>query len=208
MVAAGIVVLLVGLGLWFFAVYTPVPTSTSTATSTVSVIPSTNRNIDANGDWSHGMSLQKGETVTGTATIQSFNSTAGPAFFYVMNESLFIDWGGCAPCTEPSSAMGHLATGSLQNMTMPSTGTLSISYTAPSTGAYYVVFDNEFYGQSAQATVSASGVETSTVTTNSPYAGGYLPLAGAAIAVLGIIIAAMSLMMKGKPKMAPVPAPT
>ncbi|MDG6901461.1 MAG: hypothetical protein JRM80_05815 [Nitrososphaerota archaeon] len=209
-VAAGIVVLLIGLGLWFFATSTPVPTSTSTTTTTASVIPSTNRNIDANGDWSHGMNLQGGEAVTGTATIQNFNKSAGPAFFYIMNESVFIDWGGCAPCTEPSSAVGHLAQGSLVNSTMPTSGTLAFSYTAPTTGAYYVVFDNEAYGQSAQATVSATGVASSAVTTSSPYAGGYLPLIGAAIAVVGVIIAAMSVMMKGKPKMAPpaAPAPT
>ena len=93
----GVVVLLIGLGVWAVAAYTPVPTSTSTTTSTASVIPSANRNIDPNGDWSHGMTLQQGETVTGTATIQGFNSSAGPAFFYIMNESTFIDWGGCAP---------------------------------------------------------------------------------------------------------------
>ena len=204
----GVVVLLIGLGVWAVAAYSPIPTSTSTMTSTVSVIPSTNRNIDPNGDWSHGMTLQQGETVTGTATIQSFNSSAGPAFFYVMNESTFIDWGGCAPCKEPSVAGTHLDTGTFQNTTMPASGTLQISYTAPTTGAYYVVFDNEAYGQSAQASVSASGVASSMVTTASPYVGGYLPLLGAAVAVLGIIIAALSVVMKGKPKMAPAPGPT
>ena len=204
----GVVVLLIGLGIWVFAVYTPIPTTTNTTTDTSSVIPSTNRNIDANGDWSHGVNLQSGESVTGTATIQSFNKSAGPAFFYIMNESVFIDWGGCAPCTEPSSAVGHLAAGSMQNNTMPSTGTLQFSFTAPSTGAYYVVFDNEAYAQSAQATVSANGVASSTMTTNSPYVSGYLPLIGAGIAVLGIIIAAMSMVMKGKPKSTAPPSPT
>ena len=201
----GVVVLLIGLAVWALAVYSPVPTSTTTTTSTASVIPTTNRNIDANGDWSHGMNLQGGEVVTGAATLSNFNSTAGPAFFYIMNESLFIDWGGCAPCAEPSTAMGHLAPHSFQNSTMPSSGTLQISYTAPSTGAYYMVFDDLAYGQSAKASLSASGVASSAVTTNSPYLGGYLPLVGAAIAVLGIVIAAVGVVIAGKPKMSASP---
>jgi hypothetical protein len=206
--AVGIVVLLIGLGIWVFAAYTPVPSSTSTTTSTVSAIPSANRNIDAGGTWSHGVNLQSGETVTGTATIQSFNKTAGPVFFYLMNESIFIDWGGCSPCTEPSKAVGHLAAGSFQNNTMPSSGTLSFTYAPPNTGGYYVVFDDEAYGQSAQASVSASGAVASAVTTSSPYVGGYLPLVGAGIAVLGIIIAAIGLMLSGKPKAPSSPSPT
>jgi hypothetical protein len=200
--AAGIVVLLIGLGIWAFAAYSPIPSSTTTTTSTVTAIPATSRAIDGGGTWSHGMNLQGGETVSGTATIQNFNQSAGPVFLYLMNESVFIDWGGCAPCTEPSSAMGHLAAGSFQNYTIPSTGTLSFTYTAPNTGGYYAVFDDEAYGSSAQASLSANGVTSATMTTNSPYVGGYLPLVGVAIAVLGIIIAALSLMLKGKSKMA------
>ena len=206
--AVGVEILVIGLGIWALAAYTPVPTSTSTATSTANIVPSTNRNIDANGDWSHGVNLQAGEVVTGTASIASFNPSAGPAFFYFLNESVFIDWGGCAPCAEPSSAVGHLATGSFSNYTMPASGTYSFSYTAPSTGAYYLVFDNEAYGQSAQATLSANGVYQSAMTTNSPYVSGYLPLIGAAIAVIGIIVAAMSVVMQGKPKTQSSPSPT
>ena len=198
--------LLIGLGIWVVAAYTPVPTSSSTSTTTATVVPSSSRNIDGNGDWSHGVTLQKGEMVTGTAAIQNFNKSAGPVFFYMMNESVFIDWGGCAPCAEPSSAVGHLAASSFQNNTMPSTGTLSFTYTPPSTGAYYVVFDDLSYGQSAQAVLSANGVTTSTVTSASPYVGGYLPLMGAGIAVLGVVIAAIGAMMSGRPKAAP-PSP-
>jgi hypothetical protein len=197
----GVVVLIIGLGIWAFAAYSPIPSSTTTTTSTDTAIPAASRTIDGGGTWSHGVNLQSGETVTGTATIQGFNKSAGPVFFYLMNESLFIDWGGCAPCGEPSSAIGHLAAGSFQNNTMPSTGTLSFTYIAPKTGGYYAVFDDEAYGPSAQATLSANGVASTTMTTNSPYVSGYLPLIGAAIAVLGVIIAALSLMMKGKPKM-------
>ena len=204
--AVGIVVLLIGLGIWAFAAYSPIPTSTNTNMSTVTAIPSTNRVIDGGGTWSHGVNLQAGEVMSGTAKIQNFSSSAGPIFFYVMNESVFIDWGGCAPCTEPSSTVGHLATGTFQNNTV-STGTLSFSYTAPKTGGYYAVFDDEAYGSAAQATLSANGVESSAMTTNSPYAGGYLPLVGVAIVVLGIIIAALSVMMKGKAKAMPAASP-
>jgi hypothetical protein len=198
--AVGVVVLLIGLGIWAFAAYSPIPSSTATTTSTVTAIPAASRDIDGGGTWSAGVNLKGGETVTGTATIQNFNKSAGPVFFYLMNESIFIDWGGCSPCTEPSAAVGHLAAGSFQNNTMPSTGTLSFTYTPPTTGGYYVVFDDEVYGSSAQASISANGAVSTTMTTNSPYASGYLPLVGAAIAVVGIIIAALSLMMKGKPK--------
>jgi hypothetical protein len=206
-VVAGVVVLLIGLAIWAFVAFSPVPTQTTTTTTTDAAIPSTNRNIDANGIWSFGMNLQQGGTVTGTATIQSFNSSAGPAFFYIMNESLFIDWGGCAPCGEPSSAMGHLQAGTLQNGTIPSSGTYTFTYTPPSTGAYYAVFDDESYGQSAQASLSANAVVSSPVTTNAPYLGGYLGVTGAAIALIGLIIAAVGAIMAGKQMAAPAPTP-
>jgi hypothetical protein len=210
--AVGVVVLLIGLGIWAFAVYSPVPTQTTTTTTTDAVIPSTSRNIDANGIWSFGMNLQKGSTVTGTATIQSINASAGPVFFYVMNESLFIDWGGCAPCGEPSSAMGSLQAGSFQNSTVSSSGTYTFTYTPPSTGAYYAVFDDEYYGQSAQASLSANAVVPTAVTTNAPYLGGYLPITGAAITLIGLIIAGVGAIMVGKraapaaPPATPAPA--
>jgi hypothetical protein len=207
LVAVGIVLIVVGLGLWAFAVYTPAPTQTSTTTTTEAAIPSSNRAIDANGVWAFGMNLQGGEQISGNAVIQNFNTTAGPAFFYIQNESLFIDWGGCAPCAEPSQAMGHLAPGSFQNFTIPSSGSLSYSWTAPTTGAYYAVFDDSAYGAPAQATLTANGVAPITVTTSAPYLNGYLPLTGAAIAVIGIIIAAIGAVMAGGSKSAPISAP-
>jgi hypothetical protein len=207
LVAAGIVVLLIGLGIWAFAAFSPAPTSTTTSTTTDSVIPSTNRNIDANGIWSFGMNLVEGSTVTGTAAVQSFNSSAGPVFFYIMNESLFIDWGGCAPCGEPSSAMGHLQAGSFANGTIPSSGTYSFSYTPTTSGAYYAVFDDESYGQNAQASLSANAVVSTTATTNSPYLGGYLPITGAAIALIGLILAAVGVIMGGKQKTSAAASP-
>jgi len=149
------------------------------------------------------MNLQKDETVTGTATIQNYNGSAGRAFLYIMNESLFIDWGGCSPCKEPTKAVGSIHPGTFENQTITSTGTLSFTWTAPSTGAYYIVLDDSAYGTTARATLSANGVVSSEVTTNSPYLNGYLPLAGAAVAVIGVIIAAIGAVMAGRPRMAP-----
>jgi hypothetical protein len=203
--AAGIVVLLIGLGIWAFAAYTPSPNQTSTTTNTTTLIPPASRNIDGNGDWSFGTSLLQGERVTGTATIQNYNGSAGPAFFYVMNESLFIDWGGCAPCKEPTKSMGSIHQGTFENNTIPSTGTLSFAWTAPSTGGYYFVFDDSAYGAAAPATLSASGVVSLAVTTSSPYANGHLPLIGAVIALIGIIVSAISLVISDRSSRTPTP---
>ena len=206
-VAVGIVVIVIGLGLWAFAVYTPAPTQTSSTSTSEAVIPTSNRAIDANGIWAFGMNLHAGEQVTGTAVIQSFNGTAGPAFFYIQNESVFLDWGGCAPCAEPSQAVGHLSPGTFKNYTIPASGSLSFSWTAPSAGAYYAIFDDESYGAPAQATLNVNGVAPMTVTTSAPYLNGNLPLVGAAIAQIGDLDAGVGAVMTKGSKAAPMPAP-
>jgi len=201
----GVIILLIGAGVLVYGMNYPSPPATTTTTtmtpSSVAVVPATSRTVDAGGLWSFGMNLQKGETVSGTASIQGYNSSAGPVFFYIQNESTFIYWGGCAPCALPSGGYTGLA-----NYTLPSSGTYSFTWTAPYSGAFYLAFDNENYNQKANANLQATGSFPATTTTivssppSSMTTNNNLVYAGAIVMVLGIIIVALGAMMKsGKP---------
>jgi hypothetical protein len=186
MVIAGIVILIAGLGILVYGVYYQ-----SNQTTITQVVPFSERvNTDAGGTWVHTMkTLQAGETVNGTAQILSYNQSAGPVFLYIQNESAYIYWGGCAPCSLPS-----LGYSNLENYTLPSNGVKSFSWTAPYSGSFYFIFDNENYNQVANATFAATGTTTSTVTGNTT-----LVLGGLAVAVVGVIVAVVGLSMVTRP---------
>ncbi len=181
LVLVGVIVLIVGLA---FLGYGPsaTTTNTSTATTTQNVAQNSQRTIDGGGTWSFGVNMQQGESLHGSISIQSYNATAGPIFFYVQNESTYINWGGCAPCDAVSA----------ENYTLPSSGTYQFSWTAPKTAAYYLTFDDENYGQSAPATFSATGTLASVSTTTSnnqmyTYLGAVIAIVGVAILGAGFI---------------------
>lgn len=204
-VAAGLVVFIIGLAIFAFAEFTPAPTTTTTTTTNPSVVPNASRTIDADGTWSFGFNGLKGETVTGTATVSGYSSSSGPIFFYIMNESTFIDWGGCSPCSEP----GAMAAGNMANFTLPSSGTKTFTFSLPTTGGWYMAFDDESYNANAQASITTSGVASVTSSTSSPYLGGSLPAIGAAIAVIGIIIGGLGFVARGsEPQKQAASAPT
>lgn len=192
LVVAGIVILVVGLGILVYGLY-----ATSNNSTTTEVVPQTQRSIDGGGSWVLGMNLKSGETLTGTAQISSYNSSAGPVFLYIQNESAYIYWGGCMPCTLPSS--GYV---NMENYTVPSSGVQTFTWTAPYTGAFYFIFDNENYNQNTQASASIAATVPSTTHGNST-----LVFAGLAVVVVGIIVAIAAASMSGSPKPPKPPAP-
>lgn len=195
-VVGGIVLLIIGVALLAYGLYYP----TSSAPSVVQAVPLASRNIDAGGTWSFGVSLQKGEALNGTAQILDYNQSAGPIFLYIQNESTFIYWGGCAPCALPSSGYSGLANYTISN------GIEKFSWTVPYTGSFYFSFDNENYGQLANATFAATGAMPSsgsgTMVNNS------LVYAGAIVAVIGAIVTGIGVTIRGSPSSRKEPAPT
>jgi hypothetical protein len=180
---AGIVILIIGLGVAVYGIYYP-----ATKPTTTTVVPASSRSVDANGMWSFGVNLQKGETLNGTAQILSYNQTAGPIFFYIQNESTFIYWGGCAPCSLPSGGYNGL-----ENYTLPSNGVKTFTWTAPYAGAFYLIFDNENYNQKANATLQANGTVPSS---GSAAMNPTIVAVGAAVAIIGAVIAGAGVIMK------------
>ena len=182
---AGIVVLLVGvivLGVGLTG------GSNNTSTTTVAVVPQTSRTIDANGIWSPGAdTLTNGQSVTITLSVASYNSSAGPIFFYVMNESQWAAWGGCAPCTSPN----------LLNKTVTGGSSNSYSWTVPYSGPFYFVVDVESYGQSASVQFAANSTQSMTTTTSSNPT--YVQ-AGVGVLIVGAVVLAVGIIITGKKK--------
>ncbi len=186
-VVVGIVVLIIGIGVAVYGLYYPAAAPKAT---TVTVVPASSRSIDKDGMWSFGVNLQKGETLNGTAEILSYNQTAGPVFVYIQNESTFIYWGGCAPCSLPSGGYNGL-----ENYTLPSNGVKAFTWTAPYSGAFYLVFDNENYNQKANATLQASGT-VPPASSSSTAMNSTVVAVGAAIAIIGAVIAGAGAVIK------------
>ncbi|GEM_PF-6481868 len=185
--AIGIVVLIAGVGILAYGLSSPsTSTSTSTTTTTGSVVGNTNRVVSPNGFWAMGAAnLNQGEPVTGTVSISNYSASDGPIFIYAQNESTFIAWGACAPC----------GASNLLNQTLPSSGSLSFSITAPSQGSYYFVLDSSNYGKASPATFSANGqvAQSTQLDITSPNSG--LNYGGVVIAVIGSVILGMGLVM-------------
>ncbi|SRR5579875_109501 len=186
----GIVILIIGIALVGYGASTPIKqTTTQTTTQDVALSPQTTRVIDANGVWSPGAQvLSKGEAITATFTLSNYSASQGPVFLYVQNISQFIKWGGCAPCTSPS----------LLNQTLPSSGTYTLSWTAPADGSYYFTFDDEAYGAAASAQFSASGNNVSSVPITTTSQNTTLLYSGAALIVIGAIVLAVGVIATGR----------
>ena len=177
-VLVGVVILVIGIALIGYG-YTA--GSSSTTTSTVAVVPSTSRNIDAGGIWTAGShNLQSGQVVTGSYTVANFNNSAGSPSFLIMNESQWANWGACAPCATPT----------IMNKSVTGSGTFT--WTAPYSGAFYFAIDDSNYGQPLSISFVSNSVQSNAITTsNNPtfvYAGVALVLVGAIILALGLIM--------------------
>ncbi len=187
LVAVGIVVLLAGIAVAAYGLSSPISqTSTTTATTTAAVVRDTGRTVSANGFWAMGAAnLNSGEQITGTVSVSNFSAAKGPIFIYVQNESSFIAWGGCAPCGGTNEL----------NKTLSSSGSYSISWTAPSSGSYYFVLDASYYGAAAPAHFSATGVTTASTQTTQSSPNTTLNYGGFAVAVLGAVLLAAGIVM-------------
>lgn len=180
---AGIVILLIGIAVIGYS-YAAGPTQQEVSAA---VIPSTSRNIDANGIWTAGSHvLQRGEQITGTYAVNNYNASAGPIFMLILNESQWADWGGCAPCTSPN----------LMNKTISSSSANTFTWTVPYTGAFYFAVDDSSYGQSASASFGANTTTMASVSSSANYA-----YAGVAAIILGAVVLAVGIIMaSAKPK--------
>jgi hypothetical protein len=193
--ALGIVVLIAGVGILAYGLSAPLTSSSaSTSTATGAVVGDTNRVVSANGFWAMGAAnLNQGEPVTGTVSISNYSAAMGPIFVYVQNESNFIAWGACAPC----------GVSNVLNQTLPSSGSYTLSFTAPSKGSFYFVLDNSYYGDASPATFSANG-QTVQITQLSITSGNTnLNYGGAAIAVIGSVILGAGIVMGTHPTKKP-----
>lgn len=186
---AGIVILIVGIALVGYGAMSPTSqTTTQTTTQSVSLTPQTNRVIDANGLWSPGAQvLSQGEQVTATFALTNYSSSQGPVFLYVQNISQFIKWGGCAPCTTPS----------IQNQTLPSSGTYTVTWTVPKSGSYYFSIDDESYNAAASAQFSANANQVNTVPVTTTQQNTTVLYSGAALIVVGAIVLALGVIVGG-----------
>lgn len=139
----GLVILVVGLIVGIYGVYTPVSAQTQSTVTLLNVQAS----VDANDYQSKNVVLNQGETVNYQASIA--NTTV--FYLYVMNQAQYYNYYGCAPfCYQPllggngnfwqqaGESQGALVNISTLTPSSPSSG----SFTAPSDGTYYFVLDN------------------------------------------------------------------
>ncbi len=179
-IAAGLLVLVVGIAIAAYGLATPTTQTSSTTTSTTAaVVPSTNRVISTSGFWAMGAaSLTPGESVTGTVTVSNYSSSKGPIFVYIQNEPAFIAWGACAPCGGQNEL----------NKSLSSSGSYTFTWSAPAAGSYYFVLDAEYYNAASPASFSAVGTTSATVQTSQTSPNTSLDYAGVGIAVVGAVI--------------------
>ena len=139
----GFVILVVGLIVGIYGVYTPVSAQKASTITLLNVQAS----VDANDYQSKNVVLNQGETVNYQASIA--NTTI--FYLYIMNQSQYYNYYGCAPfCYQP--LLGGNGTfwqqagesqGAMVNIsTLTPSSSKSGSFTAPSDGTYYFVLDN------------------------------------------------------------------
>lgn len=147
----GLVILVVGLLLGVYAAYSPV---FSTKTTSYSLL-STSLKIDPNDYESQNVPLNQSQTID-IQTVSVTNQTL--VFFYIMNQSEYYNWYGCAPWCEAAPANSTAAINAGNNATTPLASTplatfinqtvtpsspySNLNFTAPTAGTYYFVFDN------------------------------------------------------------------
>lgn len=209
----GLVILVVGLVVGLYGAAYPSAASSQQPYS----ILNTTLHIDPNDYQSANLNMSSGQTVN--LALMITNQTIFQ--FYIMNQSQYYTYYGCAPLCHTGNVSGVVITN--QNLTSlfnSSTITPNQNYThqftAPSAGMYYFIFDNSvgpswatYDGQSASGFTDGtfSMVGTQAVTTHSI---NWVPL-GAGIALLiigGAIATAMWESKPAKPSTPPTPPVT
>ncbi len=189
MLVVGIVILLAGIGTFAYGAVTPVVT-TSSSPATIAVASPTvaSQGVSAKADWETGSAYSQGVAVQGTFSVKSYNSSAGPYFFYVMNKAHYVTWGGCAPCKSPNEVNGTAGAG----------GTFTFSYTVPSNDSYFFVFDGLGYKAPSVVSLNTNATTSVNVVTNTSSPNNTMIYSGSGVALVGLIVAAVTMMGKGK----------
>lgn len=141
----GLVILVIGLIVGVYGVYTPVSAQKQTTISLLNVQAS----VDANDYQSKNVILNQGQSIDFQASIQ--NTTI--FYLYIMNQTQYYNYYGCAPlCYQPLlGGSGNFwqqageSQGAFVNVsTLTPSSAYSGSFTAPAAGTYYFVLDNSF----------------------------------------------------------------
>lgn len=166
----GLVILVIGLIVGIYGVYTPVSAQKQ---STITLLNAQTA-IDANDYASKNIgSLTQGQTISYTASIS--NTTT--FFLYVMDQTQYYNYYGCAPfCYQPLlGGSGNFyqqageSQGAMVNIsTLTPSSSKSGTFTAPADGTYYFVMDNSIGPN--MATYIGSNASTVACGTSDPFA--------------------------------------
>jgi hypothetical protein len=157
--AVGVVLLLIGLIVGVAGVIYPASANSS---QSYSLLPSTTFKVDPNDYQSHNVVLTRGSGVSYSLSLSS--NTTGIFDLVIMNQSQYYNYYGCAPaCHQPLlggngtfyQQAGEVTPDLLNNTVTPS-APVSGTFTAPTNGTYYFIFDNTVGNNWTQYT-SASG---------------------------------------------------
>jgi hypothetical protein len=139
----GFALLILGLVIGIFGAITPVSNTSSRSVTLVN----TPVGVDPNDYATQNLQMIKGQTIHVSAAIdnQSVIFT-----FDIMNQTQYYNWYGCAPgCHQPLLGgngtyyeQANETVPYLVNVTVTPSSPYSASFTAPSNGTYYFVFDN------------------------------------------------------------------
>ncbi len=139
----GFVLLILGVVIGIFGAITPI---SSTSERTVSLV-NTPLGIDPNDYATQNLQMTKGQTVNVSLSIDNQSTIFS---FDIMNQTQYYIWYGCAPdCYQPLLG-GHgtyyqqakETTPYLVNASVSPSSPYNATFTAPSNGTYYFVFDN------------------------------------------------------------------
>jgi hypothetical protein len=144
----GFGLLLLGVVVGIYGAVTPISSPSQKAVSLVN----TSLGVDPNDYATQNLQMVKGQTVNVSLSIDNQTTTFT---FDVMNQTQYYIWYGCAPtCHQPLLGgngtyyeRANETTPYLVNVTVSSSSPYSTTFSAPSNGTYYFVFDNSI-GQS------------------------------------------------------------
>ncbi len=138
----GLVILVIGIAIGLVGAFTPQSTTRQQSVTLLNTVIS----VDPNDYATKNLQMTQGQSVGIKLSIS--NQTI--FFFYVMNQTQYYVWYGCAPqCHQPLlggqgtfSQQANETTPDFVNATVTPATPYAGSFSAPSNGTYYFVFDN------------------------------------------------------------------
>lgn len=188
----GIIILIAGIGVFVYGYATPVSRTVSTPmTSNVQLPPVSDHPIAQGGTFATGsVQLTAGTHLAGQFSIQNYSTSSGPFFFYILDKPTFVTWGNCSPCDVTAAVNG----------TASSSGTSTFSWTVPTTGSYFFVYDGEAYKSGSLVSLTGSGSLSTTQTNMVQSSNTAMIYLGAVLTVVGLIVAAFAFVSESPPK--------